>query len=135
MTCAKGAAKAFQHGIIGFQLLAKVCILPDRYQFFKAETAVFIWDMPIGVELIRQCPCCPIIVRVQLRMIFQVCKHPHHEVPAASPAHRKLCQRLGGAACFAVLQGLAKPCNDLARGCSVDDIVNTVAATAVQAGK
>ena len=47
----------------------------------------------------------------------------------------KITQRLGGAACFAVLQGLAKPCNDLSRGCSVDDIVNTVAATAVQAGK
>ena len=44
----------------------------------------------------------------------------------------KITQRLGGASCFAVLQGLAKPCNDLSRGCSVDDIVNTVAATAVQ---
>ena len=45
----------------------------------------------------------------------------------------KITQRLGGADCFAVLQGLAKPCNDLSRGCSVDDIVNTVAMTAVQA--
>jgi len=44
----------------------------------------------------------------------------------------KITQRLGGAKCFAVLQGLAMPCNDLSRGCSVDDIVNTVAATAVQ---
>jgi len=45
----------------------------------------------------------------------------------------KITQRVAGANCFAVLQGLAKPCNDLSRGCSVDDIVNTVAATAVQA--
>ena len=45
----------------------------------------------------------------------------------------KITQRLGGVECFAVLQGLAKPCNDLSRGCSVDDIVSTVAATAVQA--
>lgn len=45
----------------------------------------------------------------------------------------KITQRVGGAECFAVLQGLAKPCNDLSRGCSVNDIVNTVAMTAVQA--
>ena len=45
----------------------------------------------------------------------------------------KITQRIGGANCFAVLQGLAKPCNDLSRGCSVEDIVNTVAMTAVQA--
>ncbi len=46
----------------------------------------------------------------------------------------KLTQRIGNAECYAVLQGLAKPCNDLSRGCSVQDIVNTIALTAVQAG-
>ena len=45
----------------------------------------------------------------------------------------KITQRIGGAEAFAVLQGLAKPCNDLSRGCSVDDIVATVALTALQA--
>ena len=34
-----------------------------------------------------------------------------------------------------VLQGLKKPVNDLSRGCVVDDIVNTVAITAIQAGE
>ena len=45
----------------------------------------------------------------------------------------KITQRIAGAEAFAVLQGLAKPCNDLSRGCSVEDIVKTVVLTAVQA--
>ena len=45
----------------------------------------------------------------------------------------KIAQRFAGANAFAVLQGMAKPCNDLSRGCSVEDIVNTISITAVQA--
>ncbi len=46
----------------------------------------------------------------------------------------KLTQRFGGVEAIGpVLQGLAGPINDLSRGCSVDDIVNTTAMACVQA--
>jgi phosphate acetyltransferase len=46
----------------------------------------------------------------------------------------KAVQRSAGAIAIGpVLQGLRRPVNDLSRGCTVPDIINTVAITAIQA--
>ena len=55
------------------------------------------------------------------------------DLEAGNVAYKAVQRAANAVAVGPVLQGLRKPVNDLSRGCSVTDIVNTVAITAIQA--
>ena len=62
-------------------------------------------------------------VRAGVAVVSALCEHQFESI-----------QRTAGAVAVGpVLQGLNKPVNDLSRGALVDDIINTVAITAIQA--
>ena len=59
-------------------------------------------------------------------------KKPDLSIDAGNIGY-KLVQRFANAKAYGPLcQGIAKPVNDLSRGCSVDDIIGVVAITSVQ---
>ena len=60
-----------------------------------------------------------------------VCIFP--DLGAGNATYKAVQQSTGAVAIGPVLQGLSRPVNDLSRGCTVPDIVNTVACTSIQA--
>lgn len=60
-----------------------------------------------------------------------VCIFP--DLNTGNNTYKAVQQSTGAVAVGPLMQGLAKPVNDLSRGCTVVDIVNTIACTAVQA--
>ena len=88
-------------------------------------------------------------VQFDAAVLPEVLKSKAPEIEATAPANvfifpdlqsgnigYKIAQRLGGVEAIGpILQGLAKPVNDLSRGCSIDDIVKLVAVTSVQASQ
>ncbi len=55
------------------------------------------------------------------------------DLNSGNNAYKAVQRSAGAVAVGPVLQGLKKPVNDLSRGCTVADVVNTVAITAIQA--
>ena len=60
-----------------------------------------------------------------------VCVFP--DLNAGNNAYKAVQQASGCIAMGPIMQGMKKPVNDLSRGCTVDDIVNTVVITCIQA--
>ncbi len=110
---------------------ADVSIVREAVQWLRQESAPFQFDGELQADAAivpavsaRKAPQSPVGGRANV-LIFP-------NLDAANIAY-KLVQRVAGAVALGViLSGLARPVNDLSRGCDVDDIINMAAVTMLQ---
>lgn len=57
------------------------------------------------------------------------------DLDTGNNTYKAVQQSSGALALGPILQGLNKPVNDLSRGCTVEDVINTIVITAIQAGQ
>lgn len=119
------------HGSKKSELTEKVknatAILRERYPEIKSEGELQV-DAAIVPEVVKEKDIKSDIAGKCNTLIFP-------DINSGNIGY-KLVQKLAKAEAYGpICQGIAKPVNDLSRGCKVDDIVGVIAITAVQAQK
>ncbi len=148
LACIALAASDFAKEVLDF--LARVALL--SYSTHGSARGKSVDKIREALELIKQKKLDLIIdgeIQVDAAVIPEVAKIKCPDSPLKGEANilifpnleagnisYKLVQRLGKARAIGpLLLGLNKPCSDLSRGCSLEDIIDCVAITAIRAAK